>query len=483
MARLPAKLGINASTPAERIGRSLAYPRDLMPQAPQSSPFVELAPRVASVQLAGRPGFEEARDRAIWNKRLSNARTPAAIVGANSAEEAAAAVRFAVRHGLKVSVRGGGHNYEASSLRDGGILLDLGGLDHLEIDAAARTARAGVGIQGSALSERLAAHGLAFPVGHCVDVVLSGYLIGGGFGWNAGEWGAACANVSAIEMVTAAGEIVVASADRHPDLFWAARGAGPGFFAAVTGFHLRLHPLPPTAYAWRCAFAASSGPELADWLTAATAAAPAQTEVGCFLFAHWDTGEHAVVLRVSACGESEADAREKVAPFISPPQAARKIGRPKGEALPFTDLFKLSPMPAGKRVAADHVWSDAAIGDLLIAVHRLPAPAPDSTIDIVAFGGHTPVATPADAALSVSAGTGVGIYALWDEAEHDQLNRDWVRRIDEALAPYRTGRYVAEANLTAGPGRRAECFTPDALDRLEQLRLRYDPRGVFAAWP
>jgi FAD/FMN-containing dehydrogenase len=284
-------------------------------------------------------------------------------------------------------------------------------------------------------------------------------------------------------MVTAAGEVVMADSEREPDLFWAARGAGPGFFAAVTAFHLELHPLPPTAYAWRGAFAASSAPALADWLTAATAAAPPGTEVGCFLFAHWDTGEHAIVLRVSACGETEAEAREKVAPFTSPPTAARTIGEPKGEALPFTELFKLSPMPSGKRVAADHLWSDAAIGDLLLAVHDLPAPSADSTIDIVAFGGHTPVRMPGDAALTVSGGTGVGIYGLWDDPGDDEANSEWVLRVDAALASFRTGRYVGEADLTLDLHHRAECFTPDALERLEAIRRRYDPSGVFPPWP
>ncbi len=454
-----------------------------MTTPPPDQSFAALMPKVASLHSAGAAGFDAARDRAIWNKRLAQARAPAAIVGVRSAEQAAAAVRFAVANGLTVSPRGGGHNYTASPLRDGGILLDLGGLDAVQIEPATRTAKVGVGLEGRALSERLAAAGFAFPVGHCVDVALSGYLIAGGYGWNAGEWGAACANVSAIEMVTAAGEIVTASADEHPELFWAARGAGPGFFAAVTAFYLKMHPLPRTAYAWRAAFAASSAPELADWLTSATAAAPAQTEIGCFLFAHWDTGEHAVVLRVSACGESEAEAAEKVAPFTSPPHAARMIGETNQGPLPFTELFKLSPMPSGKRVAADHVWSDAAIGDLLLAVHDLPAPSADSTIDIVAFGGHTPVAIPDDAALSVSGGTGIGIYALWDDAAGDEANQAWVRRVDEALAPFQTGRYVGEADLTLGPHRRAECFTPAALERLEEIRRRYDPEGVFPPWP
>ncbi|HSQ95966.1 MAG TPA: FAD-binding oxidoreductase [Croceibacterium sp.] len=448
-----------------------------------SDSLKSLEAHVTRIVSAGGAGFDAARDRAVWNKRLTRARSPLAIVTARTAEEAAETIRFAIRNGLTVSPRGGGHNYQASVLRDRGIMLDLSGLDMIEIDAAAGTARVGVGVEGGALSERLAQAGFAFPVGHCVDVALSGYLIGGGFGWNAGEWGAACANVETIEMIRADGRIVIASPEEHAELFWAARGAGPGFFAAVTAFHLKLHPLPPTAYAWRAAFAASSAPVLADWLTAATATAPPQTEVGCFLFAHWDTGEHAVVLRVSACGDNEAAAREKVSAFTSPPPSARMIGHAKGEALPYTGLFKLSPMPSGKRVAADHLWSDASIGDLLLTVYELPAPSSDSTIDIVAFGGHTPVALPQDAALSISAGAGVGIYGLWDDPADDEANRAWVRRVDEALAPFRTGRYVAEADLTAGPARRAECFTPAALARQQELRGRYDPNGLFPAWP
>jgi FAD/FMN-containing dehydrogenase len=444
--------------------------------------FATLAAQVAELKAAGDPAYDDARKALIWNKRLDTARSPAAVVSTRSAEEVAAAIRFAAMHGLKVSPRGSGHHYGAAALRDGSLLLDLGALDFIEVDAGARTARVGAGVLGGALSERLAVHGLAFPVGHCADVGLSGYILAGGFGWNAGEWGAACANVAAIEMVTAAGEIVLASEHRHADLFWAARGAGPGFFAAVTAYHLQLHPLPE-AYAWRGVFTAGSAPALAGWLTAATDASPREVEVGCFLFDHWDTGEPAIVLRVSACGASEAEARDKVAAVATPPVRAALIDEPKGEAQPFTDLFRLSPMPAGKRVAADHLWSEAPLGELLIAVHRLRAPSPHSTIDLVAFGGHSRIALPERAALSLGGGTGAGIYALWDDAADDDANLAWVRQVDEALSSLRTGRYVGEADLTLAPQRRAECFAPEALERLGRLRAIYDPGGLFFAWP
>lgn len=446
-------------------------------------PFEHLAAKVEKVTHKASPIFGAERERAIWNKRLDATRQPDAIIRVRSVEEVVRAVRFAAEHLLKVSPRGSGHHYGAAALRDGGLLLDLTDLDYVEIDTEARVVRVGAGIRGDDLSARLAEFGFAFPIGHCADVSVSGYILNGGFGWNAGEWGAACANVVAIEMVTADGEIVVASEGSHPDLFWAARGAGPGFFAAITAYHLKLHPLPKATCAWRGAFPVASAPLLADWLTAATESASYQTEIGCFLMSHWETGEPAVVLRVSACGSDEAEARSRLSSFMSIPAGVTTIGRPSTEALSFTELFRLSPMPAGKRVAADHLWSTATLGQLLLAVHDLTVPSPHSTVDLVAYGGHSSVTLPSNAALSLGGGTGAGIYAMWDDPSQDEINRTWVRRVDEALSPFRSGRYVGEADLTATPGRLAECFTSEALQRLRQLRAQYDPNRLFFAWP
>lgn len=428
------------------------------------------------------PAFEAARRDVTWNKRLDTARAPDLIAQCRSADEVAAVIRHAREQGLKVSPRGTGHHYEAAALRDHGIMIDLGSLDSVEIDRDARTARIGAGVRGGDLSAKLAEQGFAFPAGHCADVGLSGYLLAGGFGWNAGEWGAACTNVTAVELVTASGGIVMANESENANLFWAARGAGPGFFAAITAYHLRLHPLP-VAYAWRATYPASSVPALADWLTKATDAAHSSVEVGSFLLANPDSGEPSLILRVSACGESEDDVLDRVSPFLSPPPDVALLSKPEGEMVPFPELPKLSPMPSGKRVAADHLWSDAPVGEMLLAIYDMPAPGPHSTVDVVGYGGHTPIRLPDEAALGVVGGAGAGIYALWDDPAEDAAHRDWVRRVDDALAPFHTCRYVGEADLTVAPGRRAECFTPAALDRLAELRRGYDPDGLFCVWP
>src|SRR5690606_4075570 len=167
------------------------------------------------------PAYDEARRNITWNTRFTQARAPNGIVTCRSADEVAAAIRIAIANDLKVSPRRSGHHFEAAALRDGGLLLDLGAIDFAEIDAEARTAWVGAGIRGGALSGRLAEQDLSLPMGHCADVALSGYILAGGFGWNAGEWGPACANVLAIEMITAAGDKIVGSKDEHSDLFWA----------------------------------------------------------------------------------------------------------------------------------------------------------------------------------------------------------------------------------------------------------------------
>lgn len=431
------------------------------------------------------PAYDEARDRVTWNKRLADQRFPEGIVSVRSAQDVVDTIRFAAGRGLKVSPRGSGHHYNAAALRDGGLMLDLAALDSVNIDPEARRARVGAGVTGGVLIEQLAAQGLAFPVGHCADVALSGYVLAGGFGWNAGQWGSACGNVSAIEMVTAAGELIVASESEHGDLFWAACGGGPGFFAAITAYHLQLHPLPPVAAAWSVSFSVECAPALAGWLSAATAAAHPAAEIVVLVGTDAHSKRPTITVRAIATGDDENDARARIASFHSPP--AEPIEPPSEETLPFAALGKFSAMPGGKRVAADHAWSDAPMGDLLVALYPLAdAPSPLSTINLVSFGGDGAIPSRPHGrhgALSVGGGAGAGIYAMWDDPADDAVNLAWVREVDEALAPFRAGRYVGEADLTAGPERLAECYTPEALARLRDLRRQHDPEGLFFAWP
>jgi FAD/FMN-containing dehydrogenase len=154
------------------------------------------------------------------------------------------AVRFARTHRMKIAVRGGGHSWVGFPLRDGSLLIDLGRLSQVSIDAEARIAVVQPAVTGRELNSQLATHGLVFPVGHCATVPLSGFLLSGGLGWNFNRWGPACFSVEAANVVTADSGLVTANSEQHADLFWAIRGAGPGFFGVVTQYRLRLYPAP-----------------------------------------------------------------------------------------------------------------------------------------------------------------------------------------------------------------------------------------------
>lgn len=124
------------------------------------------------------------------------------------------------------------------------MLLDLSQMNGFSVDMNARTATIQPGMKGGDLNHALLKDRLFFPSGHCKPVSLGGFLLQGGFGWNSRLWGSVCCSVLGMDIVTADGELVHASENEHAGLFWAARGAGPGYFGVVTSFDLRLQPRP-----------------------------------------------------------------------------------------------------------------------------------------------------------------------------------------------------------------------------------------------
>ncbi len=195
------------------------------------------------VTAATDAGYEQLRRELIWNQ-LTPMRYPQVVVQVANEHDVVEAVRFARTQNMKIAVRGGGHSWVGFSLCNGSLLIDLGRLNQLSIDRQTRTAAIQPAVTGQALNRQLAPHGLAFPVGHCQTVPMSGYLLNGGLGWNWNTWGPACFSVEAANVVLADGSLVVANQEQHADLLWAIRGAGPGFFGVVTQYLLKLYPVP-----------------------------------------------------------------------------------------------------------------------------------------------------------------------------------------------------------------------------------------------
>jgi FAD/FMN-containing dehydrogenase len=184
--------------------------------------------------------YDEARK--VWNGMVDH--RPALIARCAGTADVLACVRFGREHDLLVSVRGGGHNYAGKSVCDGGLMIDLSPMKGIRVDPAARMAWAQAGLKLGEFDRETQAFGLATTLGVNTDTGIAGLTLGGGYGWLGGRYGLACDNLLSVDMVTADGRLVAATAGENDELFWAVRGAGANF-GIVTSLQYRLHPVGP----------------------------------------------------------------------------------------------------------------------------------------------------------------------------------------------------------------------------------------------
>jgi FAD/FMN-containing dehydrogenase len=331
----------------------------------------------------------------------------------------------------------------------------------------------------------LTAEGLAFPVGHCGDVAIGGYLLGGGFGWNEGTWGPACHLIDRAEVVLADGRVVIVSETEFPDIFWALRGAGPLFFGIVTRYWLRLMPRPPAmaVATWtyplaRVADVTASMKRLAAVLpgfaeaSLSLAAAPPAAGLGDAKFA-------TVILTVYGGSMVEITGLAANVGHILP-EGALVHNAPT--TIDFAALYGIvdQSFPDGARYGVDCLWSEDADATFAgLAQMIATAPSAQSNAIGVIYGRNSALHRDLpDAALSVIGPVCGIMHGTWATPEDDAVNLAWLRSGMDALDPVTTGRYVGHADL-ARSGRMEDCHSAKARKRIADLATSYDPKGVF----
>jgi FAD/FMN-containing dehydrogenase len=426
-----------------------------------------------------------------WNQ-LRPERYPDLIIQVSSDLDVVEAVKFARENRLNVAVRGGGHAWCATPLRKGGMLIDLSRLVEVKIDPVARTAAIQPFISNQELMRKLEAHQLAFPVGHCPQVKASGYLLSGGIAWNASMWGHATLSVTAVEMVTAEGRLITANAHQNHEMFWAARGAGAGMFAVVTRFHLKLYSRPPAIHTSTYYYPLSNLRKVAEWFSDAVETMPRNVEMTLFLVSApadlidqcRSDGGKICMITATVFADTKEEAVQTLSVLERCPYNPACLRKTVAEAVTFEDLFALSGgmWPEFHRNKVESLWSNSRPSDILCAVrdHFIKTPNPKTIVLFALYPGWANGVPPEqDLALSKAARVYGGPWTMWEDAKDDTANIGWHRKCCEILKPFASGRYLGESDIIDDPSRAEQAFSPSNWQRLQQLKTKYDPAGLF----
>jgi FAD/FMN-containing dehydrogenase len=456
------------------------------PQAPplETSAFDELGGSFqGELLLPASPGYDTARR--LWNGAID--RRPACVARCTGVADVVAAVRFARERDLLVGVRSGGHGVGGHAICDGGLVVDLSPMKGIRVDPLTRTARAEAGVLWGELDRETQLHGLATVGGIVTHTGIAGLTLGGGIGWLMRKHGATVDNLLSADVVTAQGELVTASADENPELFWAIRGGG-GNFGIVTSFEYRLHPVGPIVLAGPVFHPVEDAPEVLRFYREYIATAPDELTTIFELsvapaapFLPEEVHGKQVVM-VGACYAGAPDEGAEVV------RSLKQFGRPIVDLLepkPYTALQSMfDPMvPHGwhrywKSVELPPLTDDAI--DTL--VENAPAvTSPKSYCIVFQLGGALArVGEDVTAFSQRDAAHNVNINAVWTEDDPDgERHIAWARDFFDALQPHAGGRVYVNFLGEEGGDRVRQAYGARNYERLAELKRTYDPTNFF----
>ncbi|MDP3795708.1 MAG: FAD-binding oxidoreductase [Polaromonas sp.] len=426
--------------------------------------------------------YESARK--VWNATID--KHPALIARCATTSDVVGAVNFAKDNGLVLAVRGGGHNIAGSALCDDGIVIDLSQMKAAQVDAGSLRGTIEGGATLADFDAATQAHGLAVPLGINSTTGVAGLTLGGGFGWLSRKYGMTIDNLESAEVVTAAGEVVRASATEHPDLFWALRG-GSGNFGVVTRFEFRLHPVGPNVLSGLIVYPLSEAKAVLQQYREFMAKAPDELSVWTVLrqapplpfLSETVHGKEIIALALLYTGDPKQGE-----PLIEP---LRKFGTPLGEHVgvqPYTawqQAFNPLLTPGARNYWKSHNFSvldDGLFEAVIEYIKKLPSP--QCEIFFGAIGGATMRPAPDSAAYAHrDARFVMNVHGRWTDPADDERCIGWARDYFKASAPFASGGVYVNF-LTADEGDRVKAAYGQNYDRLAQIKRKYDPTNLFS---
>lgn len=428
----------------------------------------------------GDPGFDEAVLDRVFNHRRPDRRPVAVLVAADVAD-VATGVRWARAHGHQVAVRSGGHSWAVWSVREGSVLIDLGALRSLDYDPATEIVVAGPAVQGGTeLRPFLAERGRFFPSGHCPTVGIGGFLLQGGQGWDARGLGWAAEYVEAVDVVTADGELVRADAHRHTDLYWAARGAGPGFPGVVVAFHLRTLPVPNAVVEHLELYPLEHYAAVMTWLQEIHGSVAPEVEIVAIAMTPPGGQGHVLAVTGTALVGDRAAGEAALAPLTTCPVAEHALLRVLDDHADLTPLLErqVAANPERHRYRVDNAWLQGTPTEVVPALRGLFCELPTPKSFAIWFS-MAPLRELPDMAFSQQSEIYCAAYVIDDDPALDDGAHAWLTARMAELQPVTAGQYLGDSDLAH---RELRVLGDEAWARLTRIRGDRDPDRVFAGY-
>ncbi len=431
------------------------------------------------VVLPGNRDYNAARTN--YNKRFS--KFPLAIVFCQQIQDVINTIKWARRHEIPFRVRSGRHSYEAFSLVNGGIIIDVSGLNSVCVDPAKREAVIGTGMRLLPIYEALWKDGVTIPCGDCPSVGIGGITLGGGFGMLTRLMGMTCDNLLALTMVNADGEIIYANEETNSDLLWACRGGGGGNFGVLTSYTFKVHPISEVGF-FRITW---------DW-GAATKVMEAWQNWAPFVDNRLTSTLRVYnrqVNQVVADGQfvgSERELNHLMQPLLD---AARPI-KTDVVTVPFIQAALINAgllTPDGKpqkrqewdkfKNTGAYVYSELpseALGTIIDFLRT--SPSKRNYLEFQALAGVVKEVPPdATAYFHRQALFVLQYLALWDNDSEKDENIRWVESFRRAMLDDVIGDYVNFPDISIINWE--EAYYGTNLTRLRQVKSKYDPENIF----
>jgi hypothetical protein len=414
--------------------------------------------------------------RKVWNGTVN--KRPALIARCTGAADVASCVRFAREHDVLVSVRGGGHSIAGRAVCENGLMIDLSQMKGIRVDPKRQTALAQPGLKLGEFDRETQAFGLATTLGVATDTGIAGLTLGGGYGWLNGKYGLACDNVRSIDVVTADGRLMTASADENADLFWGVRGAGANF-GVITSFEYRLHPVGPVL-AGLVLYPISQGKETLRLYHEFSATCPDEVStVGLLL----STPEGTPAIGISVCYTGPLEKGENVL------RQLRTFGSPMLDLIAPRRYTEMQSLFDEQWVPGQfNYWktslmrepSEATIEILLTQARKRPTHT--SVIYFQQLHGAASRVKVSDTAFPHRFDHyDCGPWSIWQDPADTDRCIGWARECWEALRPsYEPSAYVNAVDDASGDDdeRVKSAYGPN-YERLVALKNKYDPTNQF----